>query len=70
MKRYTIGFTDSDTKSVITEEYPDLIPIVDNGSRFMCGEVIAFAVDEFHANQIVNRLNVMHDFEKTWTSLP
>lgn len=68
MKRYRIGFEDG-VKCDVIDEYPNLTPIVDT-AIFGYGHLIAFALNKHDAESLVERLNTISDFEKTWTSLP
>jgi hypothetical protein len=62
INRYSVGFKDPETKCVVTEDYPLLVPIVDY-RMFGDGEVIAFALGEYEATSLVEKLQALEDLK-------
>lgn len=56
--RYRIGFENPGTASGITDHNPDLIPIVDMGTPFAFGDVVALVTTQEMAEKIVVFLNL------------
>lgn len=49
-------------KCDILDEYPNLIPIVDT-RMFGFGQVIAFALSQYEAEVLVERLQLLEDYK-------
>jgi hypothetical protein len=64
---YRVGFKEGHY-NIMAQDYPDLIPIVRYGGSFMCGELVAFASCQVNAKRLVQALNMVETFEKTWVA--
>jgi hypothetical protein len=60
--RYSVGFKDPEIKCGVTEDYPLLVPIVDY-RMFGFGEVIGFALGEYEATTLVEKLQALEDLK-------
>ena len=60
--RYSVGFKDPETNCVVTEDYPMLVPIVDY-RMFGYGVVIGFALGEWDAKSLVEKLQALEDLK-------
>jgi hypothetical protein len=61
--RYQVGF-DEGTICVLADDNPDLVPVADTQSAFVCGTLVALAVDYSSAKRIVKALNIAESLEK------
>ena len=60
--RYSVGFKEDDVKCDILEVYPELFPVVDY-RFFGYGQVIAFALTQYEASELVWKLQLLEDYK-------